>query len=76
MIGYVSFGTQISGDIPAVLKALEEIGNQLRSKIEQSLESLSDSCTLLKLLLKLCGVQDNCSRCFLRSVKSFFFLFF
>lgn len=46
MIGYVSFGTQISGDIPAVLKALEEIGNQLRSKIEQSLESLSDSCTL------------------------------
>lgn len=31
MIGYVSFGTQISGDILAVLKALEEIGNQLRS---------------------------------------------
>lgn len=35
MIDYVSSGIQISGDVPAVLKALEEIGNQLRSYIEQ-----------------------------------------
>ena len=36
-IDFVLIGTQISGDVPAVLKALEEIGNQLRSYIEQCL---------------------------------------